>query len=257
MLIDVQGLCFSYGQTPVLRELSFSAPAGALIAVLGPNGVGKSTLFRCLLGLLRPQAGSIRLDGQALETLSRRQLARLAAYIPQSAAPTFEYTVRDTVLMGTTGSLGLLAQPGRAERDRAQAALEQLGIGALAERSVARISGGERQLVLLARALVQQARILLMDEPTANLDYGKQHRVMQQIAALTGEGYTVLLSTHNPEHALRYASHVLALKDGGLAAWGETDTTLDAALIESLYRFPVQLVAHETEQGSVRSCVPL
>lgn len=257
MPIEVKNLSFSYGTHRVLRDISFSVPEGALVAVLGPNGVGKSTLFRCLLGLLRRYQGEIFLDNREIRTLRRRELASFAAYVPQSSAPTFSYTVLDTVLMGTTSSLALMQRPGKAETERAIAVLKQLGISDLAARSIDKLSGGEQQLVLLARAMVQQATLLVMDEPTANLDYGNQQRVLQRIAGLTKQGYTVLLSTHNPEHALRYASHVLALQDGSVAAFGETDCVLTAELIETLYHFPVQIAETETPDGSVKSCIPL
>ena len=257
MPVEVKNLSFSYGAHRVLNDLSFAVPDGALVAVLGPNGVGKSTLFRCLLGLLRGYEGKILLNGTPREDFSPRQLAKLAAYVPQSSVPTFSYTVLETVLMGTTAQLGLLEYPGRAERERAENALRQLGIEDLAERRIDRISGGEQQLVLLARAMAQDAKLLIMDEPTANLDYGNQQRVLQSIVRLTGQGYTVLLSTHHPDHALRYAGYVLALQDGKLAAFGRTEDVLTAELVEKLYRFRVQIATVETENGPVKCCIPL
>ena len=205
MEIEVQNLTFSYGKQPALREVSFSVQKGTLTAVLGANGAGKSTLFRCLLGFLTPQAGEIRLSGRPLSAYSRREAAEKIAYIPQSSEPIFNYTVLDTVLMGTTGTMNVLQRPGRRQQEAAMQALQRLGIEALAQRGIGTISGGERQLALIARALVQNAEILIMDEPTANLDFGNQQRVLAQIRALTTRGYTVLLSTHNPEHALHYA----------------------------------------------------
>jgi len=255
--VEVRNLSFSYGARRVLDDLSFTVPDGALVAVLGPNGVGKSTLFRCLLGLLRGYEGEILLNGRPREAYASRQLARIAAYVPQSSEPTFSYTVLETVLMGTTAQLGLLEYPGRTEREHAENALRLLGIEDLAERRIDQISGGEQQLVLLARALAQDAKLLVMDEPTANLDYGNQQRVLQSIVKLTEQGYTVLLSTHHPDHALRYAGHVLALQDGRLAAFGRTGDVLTAELVEKLYRFRAQIVTMETGNGQVRCCVPL
>lgn len=257
MPVEVRHLSFSYGAYRVLNDLSFYVPDGALVAVLGPNGVGKSTLFRCLLGLLRGYEGEILLNGRPRGEYSPRELARVAAYVPQSSAPTFSYTVFETVLMGTTAQLGLLEYPGRAERERAENALRRLEIEGLADRRIDQISGGEQQLVLLARALAQEARVLIMDEPTANLDYGNQQRVLQSIVKLTEQGYTVLLSTHHPDHALRYATHVLALQDGTLAAYGETEDVLTAELVEKLYRFRVQIATMETGSGPVKCCIPL
>ena len=165
MEIEVQNLTFSYGKQPVLQDVSFSVQKGTLTAVLGANGAGKSTLFRCLLGFLTPQAGEIRLSGRPLSAYSRREAAGKLAYIPQSSEPIFNYTVLDTVLMGTTGTMNVLQRPGRRQQEAAMQALQRLGIEALAQRGIGTISGGERQLALIARALVQNAEILIMDEP--------------------------------------------------------------------------------------------
>ena len=235
MQIELENVSFSYGVVPTLHDVSFSVRQGALVAVLGPNGAGKSTLFRCILRLLKPSAGTIRLCGEDTAAIDRRRLAKLAAYIPQSSTPVFNYTVEDAVLMGTTGALSALQAPSRTERERCARALEQLGISDLAQRGIAQLSGGERQLALIARALVQDARVLIMDEPTANLDYGNQRRVMQQVRALADGGYTILLSTHNPEHALHYATQVLALQNGRVIADGVTADTLTPELLAWLY----------------------
>lgn len=235
MVVEVRDLSFSYGEGAVLKNLSFSAEAGDLVAVLGPNGVGKSTFFQCLLGFLRPQEGSVCLAGREVAALSGRELARLVAYIPQSSAPVFNYTVLDMVTMGMTAQLRLLQSPGPEQREKAMAALESLGIGHLAQRGCNRVSGGERQLMLLARALVQEAKVLIMDEPTANLDYGNSFRVMERIRDLSGKGYVVLFSTHEPNQAYRYADRVLALKDGQVLAEGKPGEVLTEETLSRLY----------------------
>ena len=245
MEIEVQNLTFSYGKQPALREVSFSVQKGTLTAVLGANGAGKSTLFRCLLGFLTPQAGEIRLSGRPLSAYSRREAAEKIAYIPQSSEPIFNYTVIDTVLMGTTGTMNVLQRPGRRQQEAAMQALQRLGIEALAQRGIGTISGGERQ----------NAEILIRDEPTANLDFGNQQRVLAQIRALTARGYTVLLSTHNPEHALHYAHRVLALQDGHIAADGPTETALTPQLLQTLYGIQAILAEVPTDRGTVRSLI--
>ena len=161
----------------------------------------------------------------------------------------------DTVLMGTTGTMNVLQRPGRRQQEAAMQALQRLGIEALAQRGIGTISGGERQLALIARALVQNAEILIMDEPTANLDFGNQQRVLAQIRALAARGYTVLLSTHNPEHALRYAHRVLALQDGHIAADGPTETALTPQLLQTLYGIQAILAEVPTDRGTVRSLI--
>lgn len=240
MSLCVSGLCFSYGKTPVLRDVSFTLDAGQLVALLGANGAGKTTLFRCILGLNEGYAGSIDINGSEVRSLSPRQISHRIAYIPQVHYPAFQYSVLEMVLMGTTHRLSLTGTPGKEETADVLAALRTLGIEHLARRDYGKLSGGEQQLVLIARALVQQTKLLLMDEPTASLDYGNQLRVLSAVRALARDGYTVLLSTHNPQHALSYADRVLALANGTLAADGAADAALSPALIRTLYGVDVE-----------------
>lgn len=256
MTFAVKDLHFSYGRNHVLQGVSFSADSGDFICLLGENGAGKTTLFRCMLGFLKGYTGEILIDGAPQKSYSVRALARKAAYIPQAHAPTFNYTVLQTVLMGTTAQLGRYASPGKKEEKKAEECLERLGIRHLAGRGFARISGGERQLVLIARALAQDSRVLIMDEPTANLDYGNQIRVMQQVQALAGEGYLILLSTHNPEHALLYSHKVLVLREGKTDLYGETRRILSAPVISDLYGIPVKVHQLDTGAGKLPVCVP-
>lgn len=235
MKLEGKDLRFSYGGKTVLDDISFSVGSGEAIAVLGPNGVGKSTLFRCMLGFLRPQAGELTIDGTNIMEISGRALSQKLAYIPQSYNPAFDHTVLDSVLMGAAGRLGPMDRPGRKERAEAIEILESLGIGILAGRGCTKISGGERQLMLLARALFQHAQMLILDEPTANLDYGNCCLVMERIEKLAKTGYTVLFSTHDPNQAFRYASRALALKDGRVLADGAPDAVLSSQVLSALY----------------------
>ena len=257
MGIEVRNLCFHYGDRPVITGVSFTADKSERLAVLGPNGVGKSTLFRCLLGFLRPVSGEIIVDGAQMHAYSRRELAKKIAYIPQSHSPAFDHTVLDSVLMGMTAQMGLLEQPGPAQREKAMAMLRTLGIGHLAERGCMKISGGERQLMLLARALVQDAETLIMDEPTANLDYGNSCRVMERVTMLGQKGYTVIFSTHDPNQAFSYATKVLALKDGGVMACGAPQEALSQAVLSALYNIPVLRCEVQTPAGMKTVCFPM
>lgn len=253
MSLLVENVSFSYGKRSVLHNVSFGVEKGEFLSVLGPNGVGKSTLFRCILGALAQYSGAIFVDGQEIRSLSHRERARRIAYIPQTHRPTFGYTVLDTALMGTTRQLSPFQQPKRAQIDAAHEALSRVGVSHLAERNFSHLSGGEQQLVLIARAIAQQSDILIMDEPTSALDYGNQLRVLQQVRNLSREGYTVLLSTHNPQHALTFADRVLALQDGAVAAHGKAEEVLTPALMSGLYRIDVTFA--DTPGGSV--IVPL
>ena len=255
-MIRAEHLSFAYNKLKVLDDISFEIGQGQLVAVLGPNGAGKSTLFKCILRLLHQYEGEIWLDGQNTRDMNRKKMASLAAYIPQSETPVFNYTVMDTVLMGTTGMLSPLKSPGKEQIELAQQAIDFLDIGYMSERGINEISGGERQMALLARAIAQKAKILIMDEPTANLDYGNQHHVLRSIQNMARHGFTILLSTHNPEHALRYATSVLAIKDHHVLAQGDAGEILTRGLIKSIYGLDVKILETQVGGTIVRSCVP-
>lgn len=247
MSIVVRELCFSYPGQEVLKNVSFSLRSGELAALLGENGAGKSTLFKCILGLLRGYTGEILIDGQSASGLTPKKLARLAAYIPQSHGQGFGYTVEDMVLMGTAHSVGSLSVPGKEQLEAARQAMERVGILSLAKKNYLRLSGGEQQLAMIARALAQRSRILIMDEPTSNLDYGNQLRVMEIVRSLADEGYSVLMAMHDPQNALRYADTLLALI-GGEVEVGE----LTPELMRRLYGVSVRL----TGEGRERLIIP-
>lgn len=236
MSIEIKNIEFSYEERKILKSVSFEAKEGELISVLGPNGAGKSTLFRCMLGILKPEKGQTLIDGTDITELTSPQLARKIAYIPQSHNPVFNYSVRDMVLMGTTAQKGVFSSPGRKQEELVEHALEHLKISHLRNRSYGKISGGERQLVLIARAIAQQAKILIMDEPSSSLDFGNKIRLMQAMKDLTKDGYTVIQSTHDPEQALVYSDKVLALSDGQVFAWGEAKEIINASMISKLYQ---------------------
>lgn len=249
MRLTIENLSFRYGGRGVLHEISFTAEEGELLAILGPNGVGKTTLFKCVMGLERPCGGRILADGTDLSALSPRARAHRVALIPQVHPLSFRYSVFDMVLMGTSHSLSPLALPGERERAAARGALERLGISSLADRPFDRLSGGEQQLVFVARALAQQAKVLLMDEPTASLDYGNRLRVLGAARDLARDGYTVLLSTHDPQHALWFADRALALREGRVLALGAPRAVVTEALLFQLYGRRLRLI--ETDQGPV------
>ncbi len=241
MSIEVLGLNFSYGDRLILNNINFEAKDNQLLSVLGPNGVGKSTLFRCMLGLLKGYKGQVLLDGIDIKKISVKEMAKLIAYIPQAHYPVFNFSVFDMVLMGTTVQVSSISSPGKKQVKLVESALDRLGIYHLRNRGYTQISGGERQLVLLARALVQETKILVLDEPAANLDFGNQVRVLAQMKSLVKEGYIVIQSTHNPDQTFLFSDTVIAMKDGEILAWGLPSDVYTSDLIYNLYGTEVEI----------------
>lgn len=235
MSLEVNNIYFSYKDHPVLKGISFRAEEGELISVLGSNGAGKSTLFKCILGLLEPERGNVVINGKSIKDMTLGTIAQKIAYIPQSHNPVFNYTVFEMVLMGTTAQVSKLSMPGEDQIKYAQEALKIMDIYHLRDRNYANISGGERQMTLIARAIAQQAKILIMDEPSANLDLGNKIRLMKTLKTLTNSGYTVIQSTHDPEQACSYSSKILAMRDGKELAFGKAEDIVDSSLILALY----------------------
>jgi iron complex transport system ATP-binding protein len=232
------------------RGLDVTLTTGEVLALLGPNGGGKTTLLKTLLGLLPPQAGDVRLDAKSLSEFSPRERARLVAYVPQSHVATFAFTVETIVLMGRTAHGDLFSRPSAADRAIAAQALERFGIAHLSARPYTMISGGERQLVLLARALAQEPRFIVLDEPTASLDFGNQGKVMGEIRTLAASGHGVLFTTHDPNHAMRAADRAYLLRDGTRIGDGATDTVLSREQLQALYRAPVDVIS-DRQHGRV------
>jgi iron complex transport system ATP-binding protein len=253
VMLEARALGYGYPGRAVGRDLDLALGAGEVLCVLGPNGGGKTTLFRTLLGLLPAQSGEVRLQEAPLEALPRAEVARRMGYVPQGSAAQFAFTVRDMVLMGRTADVGLFAAPGPADRAAAGSAIQALGIGALAERVVNELSGGERQLAMIARALAQGARLLVLDEPTASLDFGNQVRVLREIRRLAAEGYAVVFSTHDPGQAFLAASRVLLLAHGGAFRQGAPEDVITAENLREVYGVEVRVAALD----GARACVPL
>lgn len=238
--LEASHVRFQYGQRDILSDASLSIAAGEIIALLGCNGAGKSTFLRILLGLLAPHAGSVVLDGKALSAYRPRELATRIAYVPQVHVTPFPYTVRDVVLLGRLPANGILHAPSRYDIELVEDMLSRLDIVHLAGRPYTDISGGERQLTLLARALVQGARILIMDEPMNGLDYGRQIRLLERLQHLAADGYAILMTTHHPEHALLAATRVAVLTHGRIDADGPPSDIVTPATIRKLYGVTVR-----------------
>lgn len=244
------GLGFSRGRRTILDGVDLQLASGEVLALLGPNGAGKSTLLRLLLGLLRPGCGAVLLDGRPLTHYTRRELARRVSYVPQVHVPPFPYTVEQIVALGRLATSGLMRSPGAGDLAVVRELLQRLGIAHLAARAYTEISGGERQLALIGRALAQGADFLVMDEPATGLDYGHQHRLLYRLRELAAAGYGVLFTTHHPEHALLAAERTVLLRDGRLAEAGPTAAVLTQAAIERLYGIRVRVASDDAG----RSC---
>lgn len=239
--VDGVDLHFSRGARSVLGGVTLGFGAGEIVALLGANGAGKSTLFRLLLGFLAPRRGEVRLDGAPLSTLSQRDIARRIAYVPQGHVTPFPYSVREVVTLGRLPQTGLVRAPDAEDRRIVETVVARLGIERLIDRPYTEISGGERQLTLIARALAQGARLLVMDEPATGLDYGYQIRLMRHLSDLVADGHGVLVSTHHPEHAMQVATRVAILHDGRIEADGAPHATVTPERMRRLYGVEVEM----------------
>ena len=258
MALEVKNLTFSYSKAlpSVLTDVTFNANDGDFIAVMGPNGVGKSTLFKCILGFLSAYAGTISVDGENTRNMSRRTLAQKIAYIPQSTSQVFDFTVLELVLMGVTPGLKVTQNPSKSDVENCMRVLEELGIENLAECGCGEVSGGELQLVMLARALVQNAKVLILDEPTANLDFGNSFRVMRKIAGLSSAGYTILTSTHDPNQVFLHANRALVMANGQVCVDGTPSDVLTEEVLSKLYSVKVALRDVQVSESVQQVCVP-
>lgn len=245
-LLKSHALAYGHPNRTLGRDINLDVKTGEVLCVLGPNGGGKTTLFRTLLGLLPARAGSITLGGSALETCTPSERAKLMAYVPQAGNSYFAFTVRDVVLMGRTAHLGLFNAPAAKDFDAANAALDELRIAHLADKSFTQISGGERQLALIARALAQESPLLIMDEPTASLDFGNQTLILNEILRLKASGRSVLFCSHDPDHALQCADRALLLHRGNVLALGSPLEVITAASLKTLYGVDVELIESPT-----------
>lgn len=243
MILEVRNLCFAYSKdNKPLQNVCLSLKKGEILSILGPNGAGKSTLLNCIMNLLTPQSGSVLLHGKPIHSITVCEIARTIGYVPQSHNLAYSYSVRDFVVMGRTPYLTAFQQPGARDYELADAALEQLGIARLQDRPYTHLSGGERQQVLIARALVQQPELIILDEPTSYLDYGNQLRTLQLIERMAGDGYSIIMTTHTPDHALRLGGQAGILGRTGQFQTGAAKELLTQERLSALYGSEIRLI---------------
>lgn len=249
MIIDVKNISFAYDGAPLLFDnISFSVGRGQIVCILGPNGIGKTTLLNCLVNLAAPTKGRILIDGKDKEKMSPREVAMNIGFVPQFITPSFAYEVLDYVVTGCAPKIGTFQKPKQEHYETARKSLSQMEISHLAQKYYNQISGGERQQVSIARALAQHPKAILMDEPTAHLDYGNQIKVLRIIKGLAAEGYGAVITTHNPDHALLLGGDVAVIQPGGKFIFGSCRDVIREDFLSSLYGVELRL-CHLAEIG--------
>lgn len=242
-LLSVKDLRYAYpGSGLVLRGVSFEAAAGEVTAILGANGSGKTTLMKLMLGLLDPDAGAVSYNGRSLKGFSREELSRAIAWVPQAEEPSFPYKVREYLLLARAPYVGYFETPNRVDEDVVEAVLRDLGLVHLAEREVPQMSGGERQLMLIGRALAQEPQALILDEPTSHLDMGNKVKVLKVMKSMAERGKAVVFSTHDPNEAMHIADRVALLDGGVVTALGEPESTITEEALEHIYNSKVRII---------------
>jgi len=248
-VLSVLDLSFDYRYHSVLHNISFSVERGTICGLLGPNASGKTTLLKCINGVLKPKEGEVKVNGSQIRELSRREIARLMAVVPQQTTVVFSFTALQMVVMGRAARLGKLKLPSRQDYRDAEKALEELKVGDLAKRPFNELSGGERQLIILARALFQDTLILLMDEPTSHLDFKNQFMIMDMVREVTKEKkLATVVSLHDPNLAARYCSQMVMLKEGRIYQEGPKEAVFGPKTLEAVYG--IKVIVENTSQGT-------
>lgn len=258
LILSTKNACCGYGSNIILSDINIDVKKGEVLCILGPNGVGKTTLFKTILGLIELKSGDILVESHSIKRMSSKNKARLMGYVPQVHDPPFSFKVSDVVMMGRTAYIGSFSTPGREDHRIAQESMASLRISHLKDRIYTELSGGERQLVLIARALAQQPKILIMDEPTSNLDFGNQIRVLQQINELTQNGLSVVLTTHFPNHAFMCASKVAMVKKNKTIEIGTSEEVITEENLKDTYGVGVKITSVQGVDGHIiKTCVPM
>ncbi len=258
MKLSVQNGSFFYQKNvPVFRNIHFSVDSGEILAILGPNGAGKTTMLRCITGMLRWREGASLLDGEPIHTMPERKLWQKMAYVPQAKAASSAYTAFETVLLGRSSRLNVFSAPGQADLEKAKEVMELLGIAHLMDKRCSAISGGELQMVLIARALASEPQVLILDEPESNLDFKNQLVVLDAMSRLAQRGMTCIFNTHYPAHALQRADKSLILSRGGGYVFGSTASVVTEENIRRAFGVEAVIGQIETPENVLQNVIPL
>lgn len=258
MLLEVKDIYGGYGDEDIVKGMSFSVDRGEVLCVLGPNGCGKTTLFRLLMGSIAAKRGEIIINGCNIKNLSIKEIARLIAYIPQHHTPIFAYTVLDVVIMGRASHFSSFEKPKEVDREAAFYALKKVGAVNIANKKYTELSGGQRQLVLIARAICQSATVFIMDEPAANLDYANHQLLIDVVVDLAEQGYCIVMSTHSPEHPFSARGKVLLLKNGKVVGFGFPQEVITSKNLEFVYDIEMDVITAFDRYGIERTiCLPV
>lgn len=259
MRIEVRGGGFHHpgNSRQILKDISFSTEGGEILAVLGPNGAGKTTLLRCMLGLLKWDSGKTLIDGTPMEKLPYKSIWKSISYVPQAGHALAAYTVEEMVLLGRTSLLGRFSLPGKRDREKTEETLARLGLSEIAGRPCSELSGGEFQMVLIARALASEPSVLVLDEPESNLDFKNQLLVLNTIERLSQEGITCIFNTHYPAHALRWADRALLLGRDGSVRFGEVREVVTEKNLAEVFGVQSVIGDVETPERQYQDVIPV
>ncbi len=256
MKLEVDKISFSYKKgNPVFKDISFTIKEGDVFCILGKNGAGKSTLLNCIGNLFILSAGAVRIDGQTISSMSRMDIAKRIGFIPQFHTPVFPYSVFDFVLMGRTPHLGAFSSPKKKDLDIAKKAIDAVGVSHLMEKPYNEISGGERQLVMFAKVLAQEPDVILLDEPTSHLDFGNQFRILNLIESLAKNGFSVIMTSHFPDHAFLVSTKIGVMKDQTFIDIGNANDVITEENMRQAYGIDVKIAF--IEKANRKVCVPL
>ncbi len=244
MILEVKDLSFKYNKNLecIFHDVNFGLNEGEILTILGSNGAGKSTLLNCLANRVEPSCGEILLNGESIQQMNLKKVAKYIGCVPQNHTPVYDYSVRDFIVMGRAPHLGMMEKPSKKDYEIVDGVMKELGIEYLAQKAYTQISGGERQQALIGRASAQQPKIIMFDEPTNHLDYGNQLRTVHKIRGLAQKGYGVIMTTHMPDHAMLIGGNTAILNRDGTLDVGKTEEIITEKRLQELYQVDVKIV---------------